>query len=170
MYYVFVYLYTKRTQEQNHPRERSSFTREVVKRRGHVLGGIPVGGVAHHQAGFPHGSVPHQHALHPPLRRSGPRRPRSGPPRPAAAPDPPRWDGRRGGHRGRLVASVAPQRHLARGGGGHVAGVDPGKEVQSRRGPVFTPSILPFLSAGFRERVVAAVRFLLVSIVRSLEV
>lgn len=111
-------------------------TWEVVKRGRDVLGGIAVGGVADHQASFPHSSVPHQHTLHPPLRCSGSRWP--GPPHPAGAPlpasDSPRRYRRSRGHGCRLVASVAPLRHLTRRGGRHEAGGDPARRFSPGQG------------------------------------
>lgn len=49
-------------------------TGEGVEGGGLVLVGIPVGGVADHQAGLAHGTIAHQHALDPQLRTAAPGR------------------------------------------------------------------------------------------------
>lgn len=53
-------------------------TGKVVEGRRHVFSGVSVGGVADDQAALAHLPVPHQHAVHPALRR------RTGPPAPRA--------------------------------------------------------------------------------------
>lgn len=123
----------------------SNFTWEVVKCSRDVLGGISIGGVADNQAGFPHSPVPHQDALHPLLRCSGSHWPCRGPPRPARdsvpAPDPPRGHRRSRGHRCRFVDAITPLGHLARRGGWHGAGGDPGGRFSPAEGQF---SLRPF--------------------------
>lgn len=49
-------------------------TGEGVEGGGLVLVGVPVGGVADHQARLPHGAIAHQHALDSQLRAAAPGR------------------------------------------------------------------------------------------------